>query len=124
MEVNMRDGWKTTEFWIIAVATILTTMQEIIWPEHPFPKEQLIAIGIWIAGRTTEKIKVGENGKRAWNTSEFWVTMLVTIATYLFPQVPLETIYMALGWVGIRTYRKSFSGNVSNKKTQPLDVTE
>lgn len=86
----IRDGIKTTEFWVGLVATLLLVLQQQLWPESPFPSEAFMALSLWVCARMGEKAigKVDTAGKRAWQTSEFWLALVFAGVKYLFPDIP------------------------------------
>jgi hypothetical protein len=90
----MRTGIKTTEFWVGLIGAVLLVIQQQLFPEHPFPAEAFYAFGIWIGARFAEKAFTNGKGvlKRAWKTSEFWVTLAVSTAKYLFPDLSPEIV--------------------------------
>lgn len=105
----MRPGIKTTEFWLVMIAGILTVLQQQFFPEAPFPAESFVALGLWIAARTTEKIVTnGTNTKRAWQTTEFWLALGISIVQYVFPNFPPEMFYSAVTLIFGRPMVKSF----------------
>lgn len=104
--MNIRSAILTTEFWIgLATAVIMA-----VFPD--FPQEAAIALFGWVAMRAAQKSfgLEGVDGKRAWQTSEFYVSIGVAIAKTLFPEIPPETIYAVLGIVGLRTGVKVTTG--------------
>ena len=87
----VKSGIKTTEFWLGLIVTVLTILQQQFWPDSPFPSDAFLAVGIWIAARLGEKTlgKVDPlTGKRAWQTTEFWVTLGFGVLKYIFPNLP------------------------------------
>ena len=122
----MRPGKKTTEAWMVGVVTILSMIQEIFWPNSPFPKEQVMAVLAWVLARATEKGVVGETEKRAWQTTEFWMTAVAVIITYVantFFGVPIAVVQALLGtiagYMGIRIYNKILTGKRSERLKTP-----
>jgi len=97
--MNVKDGYKTVEFWMLIVSTILVTFI----PD--FPKESFIALAGWAGLRSTQKFFgiVDPAGKPSWKTTEFWVTIAYTITNSIFPDIPQEALIGVLGWTGVRT---------------------
>jgi hypothetical protein len=90
-----RTGVKTTEFWVVAIAGLAAAFI----PD--FPKEALISLGVWIAGRASQKYFGMEDidGKRAWKTSEFWAALATTGLVGIFPDMPKESMLSLQGFV-------------------------
>ncbi len=90
-----RPGIKTTEFWLVAIAGLIAALI----PD--FPKEALISLGVWIAGRAGQKYFGVEDidGKRAWRTSEFWAALATTGLVGIFPDMPKESMLSLQGFV-------------------------
>lgn len=85
----MRNGRKTTELWVGVLATIAVGFQQALWPDAPLPKEAFITLVVWVVGRMGSKALTEKAGtKRAWKTSEFWVTMLFTVVRSVYPELP------------------------------------
>jgi len=97
----LRDGWKTTEFWLAVGGGILT----YVFPEAP--KEAFLGIITYIGSRGFAKI--GGDAKAGIMSTEFWVTLASTGVPILFPGVPLEALYAIWTYVGARGALKFFS---------------
>ncbi len=98
--MNIKDGLKTVEFWIIPITTLLS----VLLPE--FPKEALIALYSWAGIRSTQKffgMVDSKTGKRSWATSEFWLTLAYSIAVTIFPGIPAEALVGVITWGALRT---------------------
>ncbi len=108
----VKSGIKTLEFWVGAIVAI----GKAVWPE--FPDAAVLAILTWVVGRSTQKYfgVVDVDGKPSWKTSEFWVVIIFVVAKSVFPDLPEESIYTVLAYVGVRTGVKSKVA-VTNKKT-------
>lgn len=106
----MREGIKTTEFWIVLAAGLFAIIQKQIWPEAEFPKESFIAIGLWVAARIGEKTfgEVTNGDKRAWQTSEFWMATGIAIIKYIFPAIPESIMTIVQTWIVGRPAMKIF----------------
>lgn len=112
---TIRDGLKTTEFWVMAVTMFLT----MVWKD--FPKESVIAIITWVVGRSSQKAfgMLGPDGKPAWKSTEFWFTGIFAIAKSVFPDLPVDAFYSALGYTAARTGVKIFK----DLKVGPVEPT-
>jgi len=98
--MNIKDGFKTVEFWLVVASTIVASL----WPE--FPKESFVAILGWAGLRSTQKffgITDPKTGKPSYQTSEFWATIVYAVVNSVFPDLPPEALYSVLGWAGLRT---------------------
>lgn len=97
----MRNGIKTTEFWIGLVAAILMSLQKALFPDSPFPQEAFMTVATWIAARIGEKTltKASEQGKRAWQTSEFWIAIGFSVFKFVFPSIPDDVFYTAMTFI-------------------------
>jgi hypothetical protein len=98
--MNIKDGFKTVEFWLVMASTILVAFV----PD--FPKESFMALIGWAGMRSTQKffgMVDPKSGKPSWQTSEFWVTIGYATAKTVFPDMPQEALYAVLGWAGART---------------------
>lgn len=109
----MRAGWKTTEFWVAAIAILFNTIGKQLggWPE--FPQEALIALTTWIGARVSEKTWTQVDpatGKRAWETSEFWSAVGFALIKYFFPNAPEWLLAPVLALVAGRPLVKIFDG--------------
>ena len=82
--MNVRKGRQTTEFWVGILVAIAIT----IWPD--FPKEAFAVLATWVTARIMQKT-LGRSvpAKRAWHTSEFWLSIVFTIA---------QSVCQDLGW--------------------------
>ena len=91
-----RAGIKTTEFWVTLIAGLLATAQASIWPDNPFPKESFIAVILWVGARMGQKTlgPTDTAGKRAWQTTDFWLTMVFSVVSYFIPTIPPEIFNM------------------------------
>lgn len=92
-------GVKTTELWI----TMLSTVLMAVWPA--FPKEGFMSIVTWVIGRSSQKmfgLVDAKSSKAAWQTSEFWVSIVYAILVTIFPDIPAESLYAVQGWVAMR----------------------
>lgn len=89
----MRTGVKTVEFWLGIIAAAAIVVQKQFFPEHPFPEESFMVLGMWVAARLGEKTLSATVAKRAWLSSEFWVALGFGIVKAAFPSLPegLET---------------------------------
>lgn len=108
----VKDGIKTVEFWI----GILVTAAAAIIPS--IPKEAVIAIGGWVAARSTQKffgLADPTFDKPSWKTTEFWVTLVFAIVKTVFPDIPEEAFYSVLAWSGLRTGVKITTGLKNGK---------
>jgi len=112
----MRAGIKTAEFAIIALGGLLGVIYSQLWPEMPFPVDTFITLSIWVGARFAEKIvgPADTNGKRFWQTSEFWVMVggvLLTIVEVFLPnKIPDIILMTAWGYIGGRPMVKATSG--------------
>lgn len=82
-----------------------------IWPD--FPKESAIVLYSWVAGRSTQKffgIVDPVSGKPSWQTSEFWISIIFAVAKSVFPDLPEQSLYGVLTWIGGRTGIKLTTG--------------
>ena len=95
----MRTGWKTTEFVTLGVTILTAIFNGLGWVN--FPAESFTVVLVWMIARIGEKTlgSVDANGKRAWQTSEFWVSIIVAGVCYVFPDVNQELIYTAYAWI-------------------------
>ena len=91
----MRKSFKTTEFWVVLAASLLAVVQQQLWPDAPFPTEAFIALGLWVGARVSEKTLGDTNteGKRAWQTGEFWLAIAFAAAKSFFPDIPDTVLY-------------------------------
>lgn len=96
----LKNGWKTTEFWVALAATVLLTVQQALWPDNPFPKTEFAVLVTWIIARLGEKTlgPVDAEGKRAWQTSEFWVAIGFTFIRQ-FIDLPENVVNLVYAWV-------------------------
>lgn len=100
--MNLKDGYKTVEFWLMLVSTAIISFV----PD--FPQESFLALVGWAGFRTSQKFfgVVDSTGKPSWKTTEFWVTIVYAIANSIFPDMPQEALIAVLGWSGLRTTAK------------------
>lgn len=98
--MNIKDGFKTVEFWVLMGSTIVATFV----PD--FPKESLIALMAWAGLRTGQKffgMVDPISGKPSYKTSEFWLTLVYAGVNTVFPDMPQEALYSVIGWTTMRT---------------------
>jgi len=101
--VRVRKGWLSLEFWAAILPLIATT----ILPD--IPEQSIAALWAWAAGRSAQKMFgfVEPDGTRSYQTSEFWISLGYSVVTTVFPDMPVESLNMALtgiiGWVTTRT---------------------
>ena len=93
----MREGIRTTEFWVGIFGAVTVAVQQFFWPDQPFPIESFSAVSIWVAARIGQKTfgDVNTDGQRAWQTSEFWVAMGYSLVSYFFPNIP-DSVFMSV----------------------------
>lgn len=101
----MRSGIKSTEFWLGLAISLAIGIQKYFWPDHPFPQEQFAVLITWIGSRLAEKTISATTTKRAWQTTEFWLTIGYSIVSYFVPGLPPE---LAVG-VGLYTVGRGVS---------------
>lgn len=94
---TIRAGVKSTEMWLVVLISIVTA----IFPG--MPKESLVAIGTWVVARSSQKAFGLGDGKRSYQSSEFWLTLIFSAAKMIFPDLPEEAFYAVLSWAGLRT---------------------
>jgi hypothetical protein len=82
----MRKGIGTTEFWVGALAALITVVQQYVWPDKPFPTAEFTVLATWIGARLGEKALTAATnggtanpGKRPWWTTEFWAAILFVV---------------------------------------------
>jgi len=97
----MRKGISTTEFWLGLAAVVFAGIQTQLWPDSPFPTAAFTTLGIWIVARIGQKSlgPVDASGERAWQTSEFWVALIVGAIRFAFPDLPDSVLNMAHLWI-------------------------
>lgn len=117
----MRTGWKTTEVWVGGLVILFNAIgTQLGWP--PFPAEALLALTTWIGGRIAQKTltQVDANGKRAYQTAEFWAATIFAVAKYVFPSLPEGLIAPVLALIAGRPLIKIFDGfDLKTKITKP-----
>lgn len=88
-----KPGWQTTEFWTIITTLLALIAKALGWID--FPIATLVIVVQWVAGRGLEKALAPSNtkGKRAWQTSEFWLSLLGGGIFTIFPTLPIEAIF-------------------------------
>lgn len=99
-----KKGIKTTEFWMTVGAIVIPLIAKLTGIN--IPNEAFAAIIAWVAARSTQKyfgVVDQQLGTPAWQTSEFWVTMIFAIAKSIFPDLPEEAFYGVLTGVGLRS---------------------
>ena len=96
----MRSGLKTTEFWLTGLAGLLATFL----PD--FPQESLLAVGSWVAARGVQKGFGLPDGKRAWLTTEFWLSTGLSAVMVIFPDFPKEPLIALIAYLGSRIVAK------------------
>lgn len=112
--MTIKDGYKTSEFWIAIISGICFA----IFPD--FPKESFMAVAFWIVARSGQKffgLVDPKTDKASWQTSEFWITIVFSIINTVFPDIPQEALYSVMVWtfarVGIKITTKVKSEKVS-----------
>jgi len=96
----VKAGVKTTELWVGVISTILL----VVWPD--FPKDAFFAIATWVVARSGQKMfgfVDPVSGKPAWQTSEFWLTIVYSLLVTVFPDMPADSLYAVQGWIVART---------------------
>jgi hypothetical protein len=96
----MRSGLKTTEFWLTGLAGLLATFL----PD--FPQESLLAVGSWVAARGVQKGFGLADGKRAWLTTEFWLSSGLSAMMIIFPDFPKEPVIGLIAYLASRIAAK------------------
>lgn len=96
-----RAGIKTTEFWVTLIATLIATAQTFIWPDSPFPKEGFMALILWVGARIGQKTlgPTDTGGKRAWQTTDFWLTIVFSVVSYFIPSIPSDIFNMVAVYI-------------------------
>lgn len=97
---SVRSGLKTTELWITVAGGFL--MQFV--PD--FPQEGLWALGSWVVTRGAQKGFGLADGKRAWMTTEFWGTIILSAVMAIFPDFPKEPVLGLIAYIGSRFFSK------------------
>lgn len=115
----MRKSIKTTEFWIGLITAVLMA----VFPD--FPKESGLAVLSWIVMRSGQKYFGIEDkdGKRAWQTSEMWVSIGYAAARYFLPDLPEGLLWSVMGWAGLRTGVKLVTPTTTATPTTPTAPT-
>lgn len=97
-----KSGVKTTELWVMAggLLGIVATHLGLV----DFPAASLILVVQWALGRGLEKFlaPVGSEGKRAWQTSEFWLSVGAGGLFAAFPDAPTESIALVTAYLATR----------------------
>jgi len=95
----MREGIKTTEFWLALLMVVLTAIQKQLWPEAPISSESFIVVVTWIISRLGEKVLSEAIAERAWATTEFWVAIGFAVIKYVFPALPEQVLPAVMAYV-------------------------
>jgi hypothetical protein len=99
-----KKGVKTTEFWMTIGTVLIPLIAKIAGVQ--IPNEAFAAIIAWVGARSAQKffgVVDQKSGTPAWQTSEFWLTMIFAIAKSVLPDLPEEAFYGVLTGVGLRS---------------------
>jgi hypothetical protein len=121
-----RASVKTVEFWVGILAAVFVGVQRYVWPQAPFPMDSVITLTSWISARLGEKT-LGTvdpaTGKRAWETGEFWVAIIFSVAKVAFPAIPEDMLYLILplifGRAAVKTFQDFSISKLTKKTTDP-----
>lgn len=125
----MRDGMKSTEFWVGVVAVALAAVQQKLFPNNPFPQAEFTTVGLWIAARLGEKVLTdGDPAKRAWMTSQFWIAIAFAVAKQ-FIEIPDSIAVLVNTYIVGRSAASaakdvSLASILGNQKTSQSTETE
>ena len=99
-----KKGIKTTEFWTILVTILAPVVGKLAGID--IPVESVVALIAWVAARSAQKyfgVIDQKTGKAAWQTSEFWVTIIFAALKTAMPDLPEDALAAVLVAVGART---------------------
>jgi len=107
--MSIRDGIKTTEFWVSVIALIGTILTAAGLPGLTVGAG--VTLATWVAQRGVQKLREkNAEGKRAFATTEFWIHLITAGVIQVFPDLPQDAILTlwgaATGYTTARTLTK------------------
>ncbi|MEW6015785.1 MAG: hypothetical protein AB1690_10720 [Candidatus Zixiibacteriota bacterium] len=102
------DGFSKVWQLVVLIATALLAILSKYVPG--IPSEAFLGLLTWVGASMIGQIIGPPGGKPAYQTTEFWLAIGIGALKGAFPDLPEESIYAILTYVGLRPIVKGAAG--------------